>query len=136
VTHWKAMMDPKEFLYAFDLQGRDVVVQIERVTAGEVIGDGGRKSKKPKCFFKGKSKPLILNATNCKTIAQITGTHDVEKWAGQWLTLYPTTTTSKTDGSTVDCIRIRPRAPRPPTGQVRNDVPEHEPGADGSEVQP
>lgn len=123
MAHWKSMMDPKDFLYAFDLQGRDVNVQIDRVVAGEVIGEAGRKSKKPKCFFAGKSKPLILNATNCKTIAALTGTDDVTGWAGQWVTLYPTTTQSA-DGKTVECIRVRSRAPKAPTSKGANVAPQ------------
>lgn len=138
MAHWKSMMDPKDFLYAFDLQGRDVNVQIDRVVAGEVVGEAGRKSKKPKCFFAGKSKPLILNATNCKTIALLTGSNEVEAWAGQWVTLYPTTTQSA-DGKTVDCIRIRTRAPKPPAangsgarGRQQQPQPQEDPQASAS----
>ncbi len=101
------MMD-RDYIYAFDLQGKDVTVTIEKVTGGELTGQGGRKAKKPLAFFRGKQKPLALNSTNCKTIAALYG-NDTTEWAGKAITLYPTTTTM--GGDTVDCIRVRPEKP-------------------------
>lgn len=108
--HWKSMMD-RNYIYAFDLEGRDVTVAIERVEQGELTALGGRKSKKPVVFFAGSSsgKGLALNATNCKTIATLYGNY-VDKWIGKLVTLYPTTTTMGSE--TVECIRIRPIIPR------------------------
>ena len=40
-------MYQKDYIYAYDLEGKDVTVTIERVTAGELTGEGGKKSKKP-----------------------------------------------------------------------------------------
>ncbi len=104
----RSMYD-KEFLYSFDLQGRDVTVEIERVKGGEVTGTGGKKSKKPVLYFKGKEKGLALCITNVRVIASIYGSFDSEVWLGKRITLYPTTTTFGKD--TVDCIRIRPTKP-------------------------
>jgi hypothetical protein len=103
------MFDDKEHLYAFDLDGREVTVQIEKCFAGELQGDKGRKSKKPMLKFVGKEKKLAINKTNGKTIASLYGT-DADSWAGQWITLYPTTT--EFGGETVDCIRVRPHVPQ------------------------
>lgn len=108
MPHYKRMYDDKEFLYAFDLDGRDCTVQIEKVQAGEVQGEQGRKSKKPIIKFVGKDKKLAINRTNGKTIAQLYGT-DTESWVGQAITIYPTTTNF--GGETVECIRIRPQRP-------------------------
>lgn len=110
MAHWKSMME-KEYLYAFDLQGRDVTVEIDRIVGGELTGEGGKKTKKPVAWFVGKKKPLALNATNCKTIARLYGSNDVKDWVGKRITLWPTTTTFGSD--TVDCIRIRPEIPPP-----------------------
>ncbi len=109
MAHWKSMMD-RDYLFAFDLQGRDVTLTIERVTAGELTALGGRKSKKPLAYFReGKEKkPLALNSTNCKTIAALYG-NDTEQWIGKRITLYPTQT--QMAGETVDCIRVRPTLP-------------------------
>jgi hypothetical protein len=112
VTHWRHMMD-SEYLFAADLQGRDVVVTIEKITVANLIGEGGRKTKKPAAHFAGKSKPLALNATNCRVIANLLGSNDTQHWIGKAITIYPTTT--KVGGETVECIRVRPELPRPAT---------------------
>lgn len=108
MPHWRSMMDEKEYLFAFDLLGHDVTVTIEKVSGGEVIGDKGKKSKKPVCKFVGKEKKLVLNVTNCKTIATLYG-NDTAEWSGKKVILYPSTT--QNGGETVDCIRVRPKEP-------------------------
>lgn len=107
---YRRMYDDKENLYAYDLpQGKDVVVCIDRCTAGELMGDKGRKSKKPMLSFKGETKKLALNKTNGKTIAKLYG-KETDDWAGKWITIYATTT--EFGGETVDCIRVRPQVPQ------------------------
>lgn len=120
MAHWKKMMD-RDYIFAFDLDGKDVTLTIERVVAGTVIGERGKKNKKPVLFFKetkadetGKKKGLAYNTTNCKTTAALYG-DEVDNWIGKRVTLYPTTT--EFGGKTVDCIRVRPRIP---TGATRN----------------
>jgi hypothetical protein len=121
VPHWKSMMQ-KDYLYAFDLKGRDQVVTIERIQAG-TLKNGQKTTKKPLCFFSGIKRPLALNATNCKTIAAMFG-NDTDDWRGKRITLYPTMT--QFGGADVECIRVRPRAPdeRAAPGQIS---PEPEP---------
>lgn len=127
MPHWKTMME-KEYLYAHDLDGRDVTLTIERIAAGTVVGDGGKKTKKPVAYFAGRTrddkpiKPLALNATNCKVIAAMYG-NDTAQWAAKRITLYPTTT--EFAGQTVDCIRVRPTVP--PASKKK----EREPGEEG-----
>lgn len=133
MPHWRTLQDEKEFLYAFDLQGKEVVVTIERVTGGEVTGEGGKKSKKPVCKFVGKEKKLALNVTNCKTIATLYG-NETNDWAGKRIALYPTTTNAKS-GETVECIRVRPREPAAPKHSAKTDemsasTPDRQPGED------
>lgn len=107
--HYKRMYDDKEYLYAFDLDGREVTVQIEKCFAGELTGEKGRKSKKPMLKFVGKDKKLALNKTNGKIIAGLYGV-DADAWAGKWITIFPTTTDF--GGDTVECIRVRPAIPK------------------------
>jgi hypothetical protein len=109
VPHWKSHMD-RDYLFAFDLNGKDVTLTIDRVVGGEIVGPGGKKSKKPLCYFREgrEKKPLGLNSTNCKAIAALYG-NDTDGWVGKRITLFPTTT--QMGGETVDCIRVRPRAP-------------------------
>lgn len=110
---YRRMYDDKEHLYAYDLDGREVTAQIEKVYAGELMGEKGRKSKKPMIKFVGKEKKLALNKTNGKTIAKLYG-KDTDEWVGKWITFYPTTTDF--GGETVDCIRIKPNIPQPRNG--------------------
>lgn len=111
----RAMFD-KEFLYAYDLQGKDVTVEIASVKQGKLTGTGGKSNKKPVLYFKGKEKGLGLNITNARIIAGMYGSFDGDKWLGKAITLYPTTTTF--GSATVECIRIRPNIPG--NGKARN----------------
>lgn len=97
----------KEHLGAWDLAGRDIVVEIAAVKAG-TVGHGNKASKKPILAFKGKSKTMTCNITNASVIAQLYG-NDTRKWVGKRITIYPTKTTF--GRQTVDCIRVREKAP-------------------------
>jgi hypothetical protein len=127
MPHYKSMFDDKDYLFAFDLQGRDVTVTIERVEAGTIIGEAGRKSKKPMVTFRGAKKKLAINKTNGRTIAQLYG-NDTSAWIGKSITIYPTTTTFGND--TVECIRVRPTVPKQPTnggkGAAKPTIPKSE----------
>jgi hypothetical protein len=111
MAHWKSMFDDKEFLFAFDLGGREVTVTIDRCTAGQIVGEQGRKSKKPMLSFVGKQKKLALNKTNGKIIASLYGA-ETNNWAGKSIIIYPTTTTFGSE--TVECIRVKPVVPPAP----------------------
>ena len=116
MPHWRLLMTSDK-LHAADLQGRDCTVEIERVTQGEYTDNKGKKVKKPDLWFKGKSKPLGLNATNAKTIARLLGSNNTEQWIGKAITLYPTTTDAY--GEQVECIRVRPKLPSTDIAQAR-----------------
>lgn len=111
MAHYKTMFEATDMLFAHDLGGREVTVEIAKVYAGELMGEKGRKTRKPFLVFAGKSgeKKLALNKTNGKTVAKLYGT-DTDKWIGKRVTLYPTTTDF--GGETVDCIRIKPTVPK------------------------
>jgi len=126
----------KEYLYAFDLQGKDVTVVIESVRGGTLVGTGGKSNKKPVMRFKGKEKALALNITNARIIAGLYGGFDANLWIGKAITLYPTTTTFGLQ--TVECIRIRNTKPKgrngaEPTPAMPEPEPseEREPGEEG-----
>lgn len=124
----------KAYIYAYDLEGKDVTVTIERVTGGTLVGTGGKSNKKPVLFFKGTEKGLAVNITNARVIAALYGGFDSESWIGKRITLYPTTTTF--GAQTVDCIRIRPTIPKGKTanGTIKADVapPAEEPPSEPS----
>jgi hypothetical protein len=126
----------KEFIYAYDLQGRDVTVTIRKVVAGTLVGKGGKSNKKPVLYFEGKEKGLGLNITNARIIASIYGSFKSEDWLGKRITLYPTTT--QFGSETMDCIRVRPKKPGANVKDAPPDPPappveEREPGADDDE---
>ena len=108
MTDFRLMFD-SEYLYSFHLGGREVTITMSKVEAGELVGEGGRKAKKPLVYFEGKEKPLALNKTNARTIAALYG-NDTKGWIGKKIAIYPTTT--QMGGKVVDCIRVRPNAPR------------------------
>lgn len=115
--HYKRMYDEKEHLYAFDLDGRDVNVTIDKVFAGELVGDKGRKTRKPMLQFVGAKKKLALNKTNGRTIATMYGP-DTTQWVGKSITLYPTVTEYNNEQR--ECIRVRPTAPT--KGKAKGDT--------------
>lgn len=108
---YRAMFD-RDYVGAWDLNGREVTVTICKVEAATLTGQGGRKTRKPVIHFEGKDKGLALNKTNGKIIANMYGP-DTAQWLGKSITIYPTQT--EMGGETVDCIRVRPRVPQPPT---------------------
>lgn len=133
MTHYRKMMEPREYIYCEDLQGRDVTVTIERVSQGLLVGEKGRKTKKPLAYFKGKSKPLALNITNSKVLERIAGSPEVERWVGLTIVLFPTTTKDK-DGVIVPCVRIRPSAGK--ASDAKADPPEQQQPPPDDERQP
>lgn len=108
MPHYKSMFDEQDYLFAFDLDGKDFTLEIAKVTGGVLTGKDGRKAKKPMIEFVGAKKKLAINKTNGATIAKLYGT-DVSAWVGKWITLYPTNTTF--GGETMECIRVRPAVP-------------------------
>jgi hypothetical protein len=124
MAHWKSMFDDKEFLFAFDLGGREVTVTIDKCTAGQIVGEQGRKSKKPMLSFVGKQKKLALNKTNGKIIAAMYG-NETSAWSGKSIIIYPTTTTFGSE--TVECIRVKPVVPPAPNGKRGKQQPVEQP---------
>lgn len=108
-THWKRLINP-DYLGAYSLPvGQDMTVVIESVGKEIVIGTGGKKDECTVARIQG-NKPMILNNTNCKTIAKLYGAY-IEDWTGKPITLFASTT--KLAGDTVECLRIRPVVAKP-----------------------
>ena len=127
VDHWQALFD-QTYLRWFDLQGQPSLCEIVSVHARvELTLPGGAKSRKPVVFLKqvqgkienakdedGKplatTKPLVLNATNGASIADIHGVRP-STWMGCQIVLYQDSTRmwSPSAKKMIDtpCIRIR-----------------------------
>lgn len=103
-----AMKKDSPWLASEDLLGLpDVKVEIEGVYRhSDVEFDAGRKEKFVYSVkFKGKSKQLVLNATNRKTLVAKFGTN-VKDWAGKQVSLYVDENV-RMMGKTVCGIRIK-----------------------------
>jgi hypothetical protein len=96
-------MFPSPWLAAADLNNTNVTVEIEDVTYEAV---GKDQEKKPIAKFKGKSKRLILNKTNCRAIAALYG-DDSRAWPQNPITLFPTMT--QVGDEPKPCIRAKRR---------------------------
>ena len=111
-THWKKMVN-LDYLGTYALEdGKDLTVAIDYVRRENVTGNNGRSEQCMVAHFMGDLKPMILNRTNAKTITKVLGSPYIEDWAGKSITLYADTT--RFGGDIVECLRVRPYAPRQP----------------------
>lgn len=107
---WRTVIQTDRLTGA-DLKGHDVVVVIEKVVQVDVqdLKDPKKKKTYFDVFFKGKKKPCLFKATNCKTVTKLTGTRITENWIGVAITLYPTWV--KAYGEDHEVVRVRPNKP-------------------------
>lgn len=130
VDHWQALFD-HNYLRWFDLLGQPALVEIVEVQPRvDLTLPGGMKSRKPVVKLKqikgkienarddsGKAlptiKPLVLNATNACSIADICGDKP-SAWKGQRVVLYQSETKlySHVQRKMLDVPCIRVRAPK------------------------
>ncbi len=106
-THWKKLVNPL-YIGAYSLNpNEDLLVRIMHVGREIVVSTGGKKEECTVAHLES-NKPMILNATNSKTIAKLYGSY-IEDWCGKYIMLYA----SKTNlaGEQVECLRIRPTVP-------------------------
>ena len=109
-THWKIAFDPN-FLGGWDLEpGKDKILTIDYVRQEECTFEGGRKETHNVAHFVEKEKPMVLNATNCKTLAKLMDTQYIEEWKGR-IQIYFDPTVKGKSGETTGGLRIRNKAP-------------------------
>jgi len=89
-----------KYVKAADLKGKRVPVTIEEVRSDDI----GRGEIRLVCYFRNQSKGLILNRTNCATIAKIAGTEDLDRWPGTRVVLVSRLVDFR--GEQVDAVRI------------------------------
>lgn len=112
---------PSNYLKASDLGDAQPTVTIERI---EVEPIGRNKEIKPVLYFAGKEKGLVLNKTNAKKIAELTGSKDTDDWSGCQVRIYATET--EFGGETVECIRVKAagKAVKPKSKPVEEELEE------------
>ena len=113
MTHWKKLAD-KPFLGAWDIDdGKDLILTIHHAYQDDVE-DPKKPGSKEKCllidFEEKESKPMILNATNCKSISKAVGSPYIENWAGKKIALFSAKVSAF--GEVVDALRVRDYPPR------------------------
>lgn len=110
LTHWKKLMNP-DYLGGYALApGQDLIATIHSVGNEEVTGTDGKKEICSVIHFaEADIKPMILNATNNKTIAKLFKTPYIEEWSGRKIQIY--TEKVKAFGDVWDALRIRPFLP-------------------------
>ncbi len=81
-THWKKLTNP-DYLGSWDLDGMsELQVEITSVAQKMVKGMDGKEEQCIVASLKG-HKPMILNATNCKTLSKIFDSPHIEDWRGK-----------------------------------------------------
>lgn len=109
LTHWKKLTNP-DYLGSYALlPGEEIIATIKSISNEEVTGADGKKEICSVVHFSEKIKPMILNATNFKTIAKLFKTPYIEQWIGRKIQIY--TEKVKAFGDIWDALRIRPFLP-------------------------
>ena len=110
LTHWKKLTNP-DYLGAYALEpGQDLIVTIKSVANEVVTGTDGKKETCSVMHFMENVKPMVLNATNSKTITKLLKTPYIEQWVGRKIQLF-VESGIKAFGDIVDAIRVRPFLP-------------------------
>jgi len=82
------------WLKAEDLQGRPVIVTVDRVTVEDIRQRNGNKEPRVVVAFRGKTKRLICNKTQAMTLADLARTEEFARWPGLTVVLAPGRTQS------------------------------------------
>lgn len=106
-THWKKLHNP-DYLGAYSLDESTMVVEIKKVEKRQIPGADGKKDDAVVAELVGQ-KPMILNATNMKTIASLYGNY-IEDWVGKKIALFVATV--KAFGTTTDALRVEAKVPK------------------------
>ena len=106
---YRKFMD-KNYLGSWDVpDGEDLVLTVDKAARDDVKNERGSE-KKLTLHFVEDYKPMILNATNAKSISEALGSTKVETWPGNKVAIYTTKVTAF--GGTTDALRIRNYPPR------------------------
>jgi len=107
LTHYKKLQNP-DYIGAYALMNGDesteLTVTIRSVSNQQITGADGKKEECTVAVLEGQ-KPMILNATNLKSITKVLGTPFIEQWSGRQITLYVKKV--KAFGDVVDALRVR-----------------------------
>lgn len=104
-THWKKLTNP-DYLGSYDFaQGEERIVTVKSISRKVVKGPDGKEEECTICHFVEPYKPMILNATNCKSITKLNGSPFIEEWTGQQFKIIVVKV--KAFGDIHDALRIK-----------------------------
>lgn len=106
-THWKKLHNP-DYLGAYSLDDPTMIVEIKKVEKRQIPGADGKKDDAVVAELVGQ-KPMILNATNMKTIASLYGNY-IEDWVGKKITLFIANV--KAFGTVTEALRVAGEIPK------------------------
>lgn len=116
-THWKKNFN-YNYLGSYSLvDGNEVTLTMSGTKKEQITGNMGKKEEAFVCYFREKAdwiKPMILNKTNCKTIAKLYDSPYIEDWIGKQITIFIQKGV-QAFGETVDALRIKKEKPPKPT---------------------
>jgi hypothetical protein len=113
-THFKKLKNPN-YSGSWDLTDKEgnfieKIVTIEKIVV-EKVHDGRGGSEDCTVAYLKELKPMVLNATNLKAIAKITGSNFIEDWVGSKVNLYVQKV--KAFGEVHDALRIKKAIKKP-----------------------
>lgn len=110
LTHWKKLRNP-DYLGAYALQpNEELVLTIKKAGVETILGVEGKKEDELVIHFMEDYKPMIVNATNAKTITKVHKTPYVEEWAGKKIQVYARRI--RAFGEDMDALRVRDFIPQ------------------------
>lgn len=82
-THWKKFFNP-EYLGAYSIpEGGSLILTIRQAKQEKVKGSDGKDSDCLVIYFaEPKTKPMVVNVTNSKTISKLAKSSFIEDWEG------------------------------------------------------
>lgn len=105
MTHWKKLTNPN-YLGAYSLDdNKSIVLTIREIRMEAVTGSDGKKEDCAVCYWQENEKPMIMNTTNLKMVAKLTGSDYIEKWPGTKVRIG--TEKVRAFGTVTDALRIR-----------------------------
>jgi hypothetical protein len=132
VSDYRAFFDSK-VLRVWHLDNKEKTFTIEKVARLTSSGRDGETKRQPVIRFKGIPLPFALNKTNGATIEQLYG-RNPKDWIGKRVTLFPTTT--QVGRNTMDCIRVKNKAPAASPGKPEDTVTASPPPEDFAPANP
>lgn len=102
---------PTRFIAAADLNGKAFTLTIRSITLEDMQSHDNKTVTKPVAWFTNAAKGLVLNRTNCMTVAELYGP-ETDLWAGKAITIYATKV--RAFGKLEDAIRIKEQIPSLP----------------------